>query len=151
MKTFRNTAAMIVLAAVVIVPNTPAEAGNRFPPIQWRFGINVSLTNTFRGAGLVVKHVDPHGPSYRVLHRGDVVLNANGQGFHHARNDYHAVSLLQEAVTQPGGGVGGVPTATNVHFGPIVQMQVLRHGELIWVTVSPEPAGNHGGVPTRVR
>lgn len=144
MKTSRTamTAVVVMTAAATILSANPAEAAP--PDVKWRFGIGVELIHTHYGAGLRVDYVKRHGPSFRILHQGDVILSANGSHFAHAHNSFDGRRILQNAVTGGGGGV--VPTSIGQSYngGPSVRMKILRHGQVTWLTVYP--ASNGGGV-----
>lgn len=157
-------AAKLALAALAALTLSAADAEARNckvrvnpNPIQhndWYFGMSVQLNHTPYGRGLQVYDTRGFGPARQAgLEPGDVILSANGNTFHNAFSNRHAVRILQNSVYAIGSPVGPietfgnkVSTLVNPGWGQptgSVQLQVLdsRTGNVVLLTVYPQYNG----------
>ena len=94
---------------LVVAPPTypsPAPSANQF-----YFGMNVNLLRLPCGTTtLRVVSVNPGSPAYLAgLEVGDEIRTVNGRGFHFARDSFEAVRMMNQYVSQSGGGTIGAP------------------------------------------
>ena len=166
-----------VIAAVLTLTSGATVQAQAVP---WYFGMNVALRYSpqYESRVLQVVSVVPGSPASRAgLQPGDKILLINGRDFNNAQNDYMGRAILQDATSNPRGGVPTAGLGTYVVTQPgTARMQVIdiNSGELTPVVCyavssgTPVPTyigggncsgrndgtcqggGNGGGVPTVV-